>query len=517
MRFLNTIDKRLVIILILYLALGITLLGYYQHQINPDGVGYIQTAEKYLSSDFYGAVNAYWGPLLAWLLIPFLYFNQNPVYALYSAKILSLIIGFFTLIGVRQLSYRFEMDESVRTTVLLMMVPVLIYFSLSVITPDLLVVCVLVYYLSIIFNPKYPDKISNGLLCGALGAVAFFGKSFLLPFFLVQFLVLNLLHYYYRRDYPRIKITRNLLMGFLAFLLISGVWIGLISSKEDRLTFGTSGEYNHALVGPQSNGFPQFSQGLSSPGEINQEKALKQWSPFDSWGNFIFQLRLIWNNLWQTMSIYQFFSSLSLLIIISSTLLFIRPIKKFASDSNREIVVFSLITLLIYSGGYLPVLVEDRYLWPMYMLLILLGGFLISLIFKNALTRKSNYINLLKGVILILFALSFILMPINSLYTNLNTGKDIYVLSNTLKTQYGVQGNIATNDRLIDTQYLSFYLNTTSFGQSKKDISDGELQLQLEKYKIDYYLVWGNSTPHLMGYSEITTGNIKDLKIYKKD
>lgn len=516
MRLFNTIDKRLAIILVLYLALALTLLGYYQYQINPDGVGYIQTAEKYLSGDFYGAVNAYWGPLLSWLLIPFLYFNQNPAYALYSAKILSIIIGFFTLIGVRQLSYRFELNETVRTTILLVTIPVLLYFSLSVITPDLLVACIMVYYLSIIFNPKYPDKISNGLLCGALGAVAFFAKSFLFPFFIVQFLVLNLLHYHYRSDSPRIKITRNMLMGFLVFLLISGVWIGLISSKEANLTFGTSGEYNQALVGPESNGFPQFHQGLSAPGEIDQQKALKQWSPFESWSNFTFQIRLIWNNLWQTLSIYQYFSCLSVLIIICSLLILIRPFKKFASRGNREIIIFSLITLLIYSGGYLPVLVEDRYLWPMYLLLILMGGFIISLIFKN-LPSKSNHLNLLKGVILILFAISFILMPVNSLHTNLGTGKDIYALGETLKTQYGVQGNIATNDRLINTQFLSFYLNTTSFGQSKKDISDAELQLQLEKYNIDYYFVWGNSAPHLVGYTEITEDKIRDLRIYKRN
>jgi hypothetical protein len=92
----------------LYLILGFILLGYYQYQINPDGVGYIQTAEKYLSGDFQGAVDAYWGPLLSWLLIPFLYFNQDPTYALYVAKILSIIIGLFTIIGIRQLSYQFE-------------------------------------------------------------------------------------------------------------------------------------------------------------------------------------------------------------------------------------------------------------------------------------------------------------------------------------------------------------------------------------------------------------------------
>lgn len=514
----KTVDKRLVLILILYLALGFILLGYYQYQINPDGVGYIQTAEKYLSGDFQGAVDAYWGPLLSWLLIPFLYFNQAPTYALYVAKILSIIIGLFTIIGIRQLSYQFELDETVRTTILLIMVPVILYFSLIVITPDLLVVCLLVYYLSIIFNPKYPDRLSNGLLCGVLGAFAFFAKSYMFPFFIAQFLLLNLLHYHYRGDYPKIKITRNMLIGFLAFLLVSGVWIGLISSKEEKLTFGTSGGYNYALVGPQSNGFPQFYQGLSAPGEIDEVSTLESWSPFSSWSNFTYQLNLIWNNLRQTKSIYQYFSCISLLILLCSLLLFIPPINKFTSSTKRKPILFSLITILIYSGGYLPVLVEDRYLWPVYVLLILLGGFLVSLLFKFSFTQKSNYkTNILKGFLLVLFALSFILMPVNALYTNLNTGKDIYTLSNTLKTQYGIHGNIATNDRLIDTQYLSFYLNTTSFGQSKQNSTDEELQLQLEKYDIDYFFLWGNSTSYLIGYSEITGGKIEDLKIYKKD
>lgn len=511
-----SIDKILVLILLLYLASGFLLLGYYQYQINPDGVGYIQTAMKYLSGDIKGAVNAYWGPLLSWLLVPFLYYNQTPTYSLYSTKILSLLLGFITLIGVWQLSHRFDMEEMIRTTILLIMIPIILYFSLSVITPDLLIVCILVCYLSLIFSSKYPKKVSYALLCGLLGAAAFMGKSFLFPFFIAQFSVLNLLHYLYRRDL-KIKIARNLIIGFLTFIILSGVWIGLISSKEGRLTFGTAGEYNHALVGPQSSGFPQFYQGLSAPGEINQEKAIKKWSPWESWTNFQFQLNLIWNNTIQTLSIYQYFSSLALIIIIGSLLILITPLNNFIDRNNREIVLFALVTIFIYSGGYLPILVEERYLWPVYILLVLLGGSLIGIIFKNLLTTKSNYINLLKGSILIIFAMSFILMPINFLYTNLNTGKDIYTLSNTLKTQYGVQGNIATNDRLIDTQYLSFYLNTTSYGQSKKDISDEELQLQLDKYKINYFLVWGNSTPYLIGYTEITAGKIKDLKIYRKD
>ncbi len=510
------IDTRLALILSSYLILGFVLLGYYKYQINPDGIIYIRTALKYLSGDFSSAVNAYWGPLLSWLLIPFLYLNQTPVYALFAVKILSIIVGFFTLIGFRQLSYRFEMDEVVRTVLLLIMVPVILYFSLSTITPDLLIVCIMVYYLYLIFSPDYPNKVIYAFLCGVLGAVAFMGKSFMFPFFIVHFLIMNLLHYLYRKDL-KIKITQNLIIGFIAFLLLSGVWIGMISSKEGKLTFGTSGELNHAIKGPDgpySIGFQQFYQGLSAPGEKNNQKALNRWSPFESWSNFKFQLNMIWNNIIDTLDIYQSFSFLSIIIIICSLMILIPAINRFISGKDLKTVLFSLVTILIYSGGYWPVLVEGRYLWPVDILLILLGGFLISLLFD---IKKSDYMNLLKILVLFIFTVSFIYMPITSLYTNLNTGKDIHDLSNTLKTQYGVEGNIASDDNRSDSMYLSFYLNTIYFGRSKKDISSAELQSELDKYKINYYLVWGKNTPYLIGYTEITNGKLKNLRIYKRD
>jgi len=50
------------------------------------------------------------------------------------------------------------MEEVIRTVILFAMIPPVLYFSLSVITPDLLMVCVIVYYLAIIFNLDYPNK-----------------------------------------------------------------------------------------------------------------------------------------------------------------------------------------------------------------------------------------------------------------------------------------------------------------------------------------------------------------------
>jgi hypothetical protein len=54
-------------ILLAYTALGLGLLAAYQFQINPDGIAYLDIAEKYARGDVWGAVNAYWSPLISWL------------------------------------------------------------------------------------------------------------------------------------------------------------------------------------------------------------------------------------------------------------------------------------------------------------------------------------------------------------------------------------------------------------------------------------------------------------------
>ncbi|QUV78790.1 hypothetical protein [Chloracidobacterium thermophilum] len=54
-------------ILLAYTALGLGLLAPYQFQINPDGIAYLDIAEKYARGDVWGAVNAYWSPLISWL------------------------------------------------------------------------------------------------------------------------------------------------------------------------------------------------------------------------------------------------------------------------------------------------------------------------------------------------------------------------------------------------------------------------------------------------------------------
>ena len=505
-------DLRLIIVLITYIILAIILFRYYQYMIGYDGIQYITIAKSYMTGNFFGSIDDYWSPLISWLLIPFLLFTKTPVAALHAIKILTLTIGFFTIIGIRQLSYRFEMDEVIRTILLFIMVPVVLYFALSVITPDILTVCILVYYLAIIFNLNYPNKWSNGVLCGIFGGLAYLTKSYGFTFFIANFFILNLFQYFRFADRIRRKnVFKNFVLGFAVFLLISGAWISLISNMDHKFTIGMAGEINYELVGPHSNGMPELNQGITNPGQVNPKFALKPWSPFSSWNNFKYQLHLILNNTIKVGGILNYFSYLSLLIILVYIIMCIQPPRKLITQNE---ILYPLVTIFTVIAGYVMILVEERYIWIINVLLILMGGYLINLLFKKDFFNKNRFRNVMKTMILLIFAFSFIYTPVNYTVHNFHTGEDIYNLSNTL-IHDGVHGKVATNDRLAEINLLDYYMNITSYGQAKNNITSNELLNELNKNDINYYFIWDNSnqSSYLKGYKKITINN-QDLSIY---
>ncbi|MGB9979503.1 hypothetical protein [Methanobacterium sp.] len=502
----------LIMALMTFLILGIILIRYYQYQINPDGLVYIKIAKTYLMGNYSDAISTYWSPLISWLLVPFLIYSLNPVYVLFSTKLLALIIGFFTLLGIGKLSYKFEMDETIRTVILFSAVPVILYFAYSVITPDLVVVCILVYYFNIIFSSEYSSNIYNGLFCGSLGALAYLSKSYAFPFFIAHFTLFNIIHYF-KNIQNRKKVLKNLFLGFIVFFVISGIWIGLISQKEGEITYGTSGEFNHNLVGPESKGW-----GVTHYlGEITQDESMtpsadvKSWSPFESWGYFKYQLKLIYTNTMATINIYRLFSCFSLIILFVYLILILNGFKKILTD-NR---IYPVLTIIIFSSGYLPILVEERYLWIIYPLLVLMGGYLLNELFKYSFFTGGRKGTSIKSIILLIFAVSFIWMPVSSLSENINSDKEIYNLANLIEDQYNVHGNIVINqdNKKISIAYLSYYMGTNYLGQTN-NTGNSKMPEQLKKYNVDFYMVWGDNKSVLNGYTDVTNGKINILKIY---
>ncbi len=514
-----------IISLSIFLIVGIYLLKYYQYDTGADGMSYISIAKLYIKGDFTDAINGYWGPLFSWLMIPFIkVFGSKPLNALYAARFLSIIIGAFTIVGVRQLSYKFEMNEKIRSLVIITIIPFILFVSLGPIQPDLLIACFLVYYLSIIFDKDYSNKSYNGFLCGLLCAMAYLTKAYALPFFVAHFILFNILHYSAHGSPEKKKSTlKNLFLGLLTFFIISGLWAGTISDKYNELTFGTTGTYNYGVVGPNSVGHPtQYdNEGFIKPPYKDAVSAwedpsyfkVDSWSPLKTWSYFKYQLSKIEKNFSTLLDCYQEFSYFSLLILIFCIAFCIRPVKELMS--KREIL-YPLLTVLLYPVGYLIISLEIRYLWLVYILILLMGACLLNALFNKKLLTRAG-----KSVLALIFIFSFVTMPLNGLIGFYDSGKYVYEWSNVIHGQYDIQGNVASNGNLQNGNYrntlhLSYFLGTSYYGFSKPNETDSDLQADFKKYDIDYYFVWGHSNNGalLSKYKEVSGGKITGLKIY---
>ncbi len=520
-------DFRLAVVLIIYTILGLCLIKYYRYQINPDGISYISIAQKYLNGDFSDAINGYWGPLISWLLMPFLYFGLEPLLA---AKVLNLIIGLITIVVLRALSHRFSMSELIRTVILFSAIPLVLSFAFSDITPDLLLTCILLFYFTVLFGANYAERINKGILCGALGGIAYLAKSFSFPFFISHFFIMNVLHYLRSEPkHAKKKVLYSFLTGAATFAVISGVWIGLLCNKYGEFTLSRAGTVNYrAVTDPSIQGISPFKGGFREPPDATAVSSVdepgfpeaqidKLRSSMD--GNVSnrtnFGIRLK-NQLKRasectkkTANILMTFSPLSLAIGIAYVLFWLQ---RFNIKAIQPEVLYSSITFALYAGGYSLIHVTPRYLWIICLVLLLMGGYVLFRLFQNKFFTKMR-----RMVLLAVFFLSFVVPASQVLRSYANRGKWIYDLSRVLKDGVTPNCKIASNTNWASSLFLSYHLGVRYYGVQEKNISEIELKRQLEKYAIDYYLVWSGAASDfsfLSNYQDITGGRIPWLKIY---
>jgi len=506
----------LVLVLLIYLAAGISILKYYRYQINPDGISYISIAGKYLNGDFSNAVNGWWGPMISWLLMPFLLLGVEPLLA---AKILNLIIGSLAILIVWKLSHQFPISSAIRKVILFSLIPVVLSFSMSDISPDLLLMCLLFAYLRIIFQPDYAATIKKGALCGVWGSFAYFAKSYAFPFFISHFFIMNVLHYFRAETkQTKKKVVCNFLAGAVVFTLVSGVWIGLLSNKYGELTFGTVGKATYRIkAAPDAPGAGVLWLGFLEP---SNPTAISAWEdasylkipPYehmDTWSFVKNQLRVTSRIIGKMANIFMDFSPLSIAIGIAYVLFWLQ---RFNIKTMPAEVLFPTITIAIFAGGYSLVRANPRYLWLICLMLMLMGGYVLARLFENNFFTKTR-----RTALLIIFFLSFAVPAYGGLKSYANRGKSIYSLGKALKSRIAPNCKIASNTSWAGSLYLSYHLDCKYYGVQEKNITKTKLKRDLEKYGIDYYLLWGGAAPDLRflsNYEEITGGRIPGLRIY---
>ncbi len=361
----------LLIILFTYLITGVLLAKtWYKYQINPDATSYFSIAEKYAHGNLKEGVNGYWGPLLSWLLIPFVWLGKNLIV---GAKLISLASGAVLLITAYFLMLReLKIDKKLSTISTLALSFMLLGFNYpGAITPDILFISVLVLevYALIVFLKK--PTLKNIFLLGLCGGLLYFAKFYGGYFFISQIGLIAALSLIKSK-----KIT--VLIPFIKVGLVFGLFILpfvlAISFKYNRATLSTAGPYNQGIIKLDSgkiltphpmtiNGpFAPPNKSAYSVWEDPTSLNVPTYKPLKYKNDFIRLLQIMWLNIIATRThiVEMGFITIVGLLLLTTKMLYLGK-KLYKNYSDPLVVLF--ITSLALAGGYILVLTEQRYLW----------------------------------------------------------------------------------------------------------------------------------------------------------
>ena len=515
--------------------------------INTDATAYVSIARQVLAGGFERSINGYWGPLLSWLMVPGLAAGQLPLVA---ARTVEVVAGLGALLAVRWLALRLGASRrSIGVLGLCCVVPLASY-SMVTVTPDILLLLFVVLYCAVVLPETYRERRHQGAVAGLFGGLAYLSKCYALPFFLAHFFLITLLHL--RRASGdadpagcRRAVLRHFGSGLLVFALLAGPWIALMSHKYGTLTLGTSGQRAYALVGPEYYGDdPVFTQLIDPPSfdatsYWNDPALFKMvsWRPWDSEDLFYHQLWVIHDNFWDIVRMLALavpFGLAALFYTIGAVLSGHKPPDRTGPPpAPGEVVNLGpdlhtypllrtasaplLITVGIYTGGYSATYVELRYLWPV---LILLSLMTVLILQQFAVTHRfrSAVWSFLATWLVIACAAT----PLSDLLSNPNRGREPLKLAKRLSAEYGVHGNLASNDNWAPSLFAAFHMGARYFGRVPAEARKDEqtLRAALDRHGIDYYLDWGPEDRLAPGpfatsrVPEVTGGKIKGLRVY---
>lgn len=494
-----------------HVAIGAWAILAYRHQINPDGVSYISIARKYLAGDIDAAINAYWSPLQSWLLAPLLGVGLPPALA---ARLLALALSLVLLRGAWHIARNLGLARWPAALICIALVPITLNLGMTTITADLLATTLVVLYLVVMTRPDGVATRRDAIIAGLLGGLAFLAKSYLLGFFLLHYLAIMLWRLRSGVDASR----RQLALAGTALLtcgVIAAAWTGALSLKYGRLTMGSTGAYNHALHHPVERGHPHHIDGLLRPPNATAVSAwedptytaIHEWSPFESTRNLLHVLRRIHTNTREAIAVLQWYSLLSIGIIVAALLV--------AGGRLEPGPAMPVLVLLLAAGiqplGYLVFQITSRYLAPAAVSLFLLGAFLVT---HN---RWLGTATLRANAVLALLCASFALEPAQSLWRQRGTGQADHELALALDNVIPRGSRVASNTQWAQTMRIAFENGWRYFGELQPGVTAEAALFQLDRHAIDYFIVWDSARTWRFtdDWVEVSGNRVPQARIYR--
>ncbi|MGQ9896834.1 MAG: hypothetical protein ACUVR8_04615 [Acidobacteriota bacterium] len=499
-------------ILLIYTALGLGLLTVYQFQINPDGIAYLDLAEKYVRGDLWGAVNAYWSPLISWLTALLRLLGLPPQLAV---KLVLLMGGGVALGGVWRLVESCPLWKRAIATG--GAVPLTLYYALHVITPDLLVAAGLVWYAVWLVEGRLDVRAS--VWGGLVMALGYFAKAFALPFCVVHLCGWRLLA---ERQVAWRQRLWSLAVSLSVLACVSGVWIIALREKYGMWMFSSVGRYNYALAGPRMGFVLPTETAFFAPAEAGDTSAwtdptrlpIQPWSPFESATYTQYQVLMTLDRL----RVMAFEHSFSYSVLALPIILGLVAGVWFLPRQRRRFSVL-LSGSMLYVAGYALVYVEPRHLLPLAYWVLVSGVWLVL-----SVTARQHFFGRLQVALLSVVVGTMAWSPAYALVqgmlgndADLEVCRGLYRAAQAMRVQLGVQGRIASNREWHRSLYLTWFLGGRYYGVAPPYADPEEVARLLKDHQVNYYFVWSDENgtfPDVRWGEEITGGQDVLLRIY---
>ncbi|BDQ02455.1 MAG: hypothetical protein KatS3mg036_0240 [Ignavibacterium sp.] len=493
--------KHIVVASSIYLILWIVSSLFLIHGINADSISYFSISKKYFDGNFSEAINAYWGPLFSWLIIPAFLIKIEPhIFARILFGIFSVALFFL----VDKYLIRFELNKNIRSLGIYFFVLPALFFSFYRLTPDYLLLIITLAYVYVVSDKNYWEKKNQVIISSILGAIMFLTKSYGLIFFIVYQTILVLMEHYSSK-----RISRNILLNYFLSLVVLSIfispWIFLLSNKYGAFTVSTSGAINIRIVNPELNfKHPPIESGFAEPSDQYSIsawddpdlEAYPEWNPL-SFSNIKYFLTNTAKNVLKLIIFILAFSPL-----LSSLIIFIRK-----KEIENKILVKILFAGIIYGLGYTTIYVENRYIWPSCVLITIIGVFILNSFYEKIFTNS-----LKSAVISFLIIISFIPFFIYGITQQLPNTK-AYYQAKSLKNNLEISGNIASTNYWDHGLALSYFLNSKFYGTEKLPLNKPELLEKAKKMGINYIFDYSNNAQSPNGLKFI--GKIDSISVYK--
>ncbi len=368
-------------VIMAYLLVAGYVVALSRNQINPDGVSYVQIARHCAEGRFHLAVNSWWAPLLSWFLAPLLRTGVEPFLIL---KILGILFGLGFAFGVERLVGRMNNDKG-RFAGFVAALMLALTMLPAPVTPDLLLACLLTWYLAGSVRLIDRGGLCQAFVTGLAGGLAYLAKHYALPFVAAHLsLTFALRRLLVRRGLASGQSFKPFAAALAGTLLVALPWMAVISLHDGTLSVGSAGRFardyspsgmargdtppHHLLHRPRAGRMAV----TENPIEVRSARPL--WSPLEGVRGIKYQMFTLFRNGLAALGDLKSADSVGLLmcgLVVSFLLLF--PLRHSMASREGVIGFWALASVVMYVIGYCLLIVESRYVWPMWGMLTALS------------------------------------------------------------------------------------------------------------------------------------------------